>query len=134
MIVLDASAAVDLLLGTKPHSEAVAEHLIAHEGDIHAPHLLDAEVAQVLRRYVLAGDMAPKRAVLALSRLADLGIERYPHAPFLHRAFALRNNATIYDGLYLALAEALGAPLITRDAAMRSIPGCDAAVTVIGRP
>ena len=132
MIVVDASAVVDLLLGTEPFAAAVVDHLSAHKGDVHAPHLLDAEVAQVLRRYVLRDEVTPARAGLALGRLADLGVERYPHGPFLHRAFTFRDNVTIYDGLYLALAEALRAPLITRDAALRSVPGCSAVVTIVG--
>jgi predicted nucleic acid-binding protein len=131
VIVLDASAAADLILGTPPASAAIAQTLRDHDGDGHAPHLLDAEVGQVLRRFVLLGQLTPARAIRALERLADLPLIRYPHGPFLLRAFQLRRNATVYDGLYLALAEALGAQLITRDAALGSVPGLRAAVTVI---
>lgn len=132
MIVLDASSVLDLLLLSEPYGEAVAGLLREHDGDAHAPHLLDAEVAQVLRRFVVRGDLPIERAGRALNRLDQLPLIRYPHGPLLRRAFALRENCTIYDALYIALAEALGAVLVTRDRGLAKIPGATAAVEIVG--
>jgi predicted nucleic acid-binding protein len=93
--------------------------------------LLDAEVGQVLRRFVLAGQLLPERAQAALQDLMDLPLIRYAHGPLLLRAFDLRANATVYDALYIALAEGLEAPLLTRDAALAAVPGHRAQVLVV---
>ncbi len=130
MIVLDASVVIDLLLDVAPVSDRIAEHVRAHDGDLHAPHLLDAEVGQVFRRFILRGDLTAERAHRAIERLGGLPLTRYPHLPFLHRALELRGNLTVYDALYLVLAEALGAPLLTRDEAIASAPG-DVSVIVV---
>ena len=130
MIVLDASVVVDLLLNRTPVSDEVAERIRAARS-LHAPHLLDAEITQVLRRFVLRGDLAPGRAKTALEDWLRLPISRYPHAPFLRRAFELRENITIYDALYVVLAEGLGAPLLTRDRKLAGVPGVRALVEVI---
>jgi len=132
VIILDASVVVDLLLDLPPYAEQIATRLTAEAPGLAAPHLLDAEVAQVLRRHVLRGELATEFAEAALDDLIALPIVRYPHAPLLARAFALRENATVYDALYLALAEGLDAPLLTRDAALAQIPGAKAQVEVIG--
>ena len=115
MIVLDASAAVELLLAL-PASHAVEEQLRRHlhEG-IHAPHLIDAEVGQVLRREVLRGDLSRRRAELALRHLGELPLRRHPHLPLAGLAFGVAANLTFYDALYVALARALGAELLTTD-------------------
>lgn len=118
MIVLDASAAVDLVLDTSPHAAAIATHLLDHVGDVHAPHLLDAEVGQVLRRHILRRELRPRRAEEAIEFLRDLGMIRYAHLRLLSRALELPRNFTVYDGLYVALAETLEAPLLTRDSAL----------------
>jgi predicted nucleic acid-binding protein len=114
--VLDASAAIDLLLDAPPFATEVRERVVAARDDLHAPHLLDVEVAQVLRRFVLGGGIPVDRAERALERLGQLRINRYPHLRLLPRALELRRNLTAYDGVYVALAEALGASLLTRDA------------------
>ncbi len=132
MIVLDASVVVDLLLHLPPHAEAVEARLLAEAGELAAPHLLDAEVAQVLRRHVRARELPAPFAEAVLADLAELPLVRYPHTPLLPRAFALREKVTVYDGLYLALAEALEAPLLTRDRALAHVPACAAAVEVVG--
>jgi predicted nucleic acid-binding protein len=98
---------------------------------LHAPHLLDVEVAQVLRRYTLAGKFGSERGGEALEDLADFPIARYPHQPFLFRIWELRHNVTAYDAAYLALAEALGAPLVTRDAKMASAAGHGAQIELM---
>lgn len=131
MIVVDASIVIDLLLDVQPFADRIAEVLEQHEGDLHAPHLLDAEVGQVLRRYVIRRDLRPARAVRALERLEELPLTRYPHIPFVRRSFELRRNLTFYDALYVALAEALGVPLLTKDGALARVPSVRAAVLVL---
>ena len=130
MIVIDTSALIEVLLNT-PASAKVTDRLFGRADTLHAPHLLDLEVAQVLRRYTLAGEMSVERSEQALEDLADLPLNRYPHDIFLGRIWSLRRNLTAYDAAYLALAEALDAPLITRDAALARVPGHRARVEVI---
>jgi predicted nucleic acid-binding protein len=120
VIVVDASAILEVLLGT-PDADRVAGRLFTPGETLHAPHLLDLEVAQVLRRYALAGDLEATRGVEALEDLADLPLTRYPHDLLLPRIWELRRNLTAYDAAYVALAEALAAPLVTRDAALASV-------------
>ena len=130
MIVIDASALIEILLNT-PASAKVIERVFGRTDTLHAPHLLDLEVAQVLRRYTLSGEMSVERSEQALEDLADLPLNRYPHDIFLRRIWSLRRNLTAYDAAYLALAEALDAPLITRDAALARVPGHRARVEVL---
>ena len=122
MIVVDASALLEVLLGT-PESAPVSRRVFGRGETLHAPHLLDLEVAQVLRRYCLMGDLTPQRGLEALEDLADLPLTRYPHDVLLPRIWELRNNVTAYDAAYLALSEALGAPLVTRDTALAQSSG-----------
>lgn len=117
MIVVDASALLEVLLNTSAGS-GIAGRLFADGETLHAPHLLDLEIAQVLRRYARVGGLDATRGSQALDDLADLPLARYPHEPFLARIWELRDNLTAYDAAYVALAEALGAPLVTRDAAL----------------
>jgi len=114
VIVLDGSAVVDLLLDVRPQADRIRQEVLG--GDLHAPHLLDVEVGQVLRRFVLAGALSEARARRAVEHLGWLPITRYPHHGFLERALGLLRNLTVYDAVYVALAEALDAPLLTRDA------------------
>ena len=130
MIVVDASAVLELVLRT-PVSAAIERRLFAIGQTLHAPHLLDLEVAQVLRRYEAAGDITAERARQALQDFADLPLERYPHDLFLWRIWELRRNVTAYDAAYLALAEALPASLLTRDRRLARIPGVRARVIVV---
>jgi predicted nucleic acid-binding protein len=130
VIVLDASAALELLLNTAV-APTVAARVLAPSESLHAPHLIDLEIAQVLRRLERTGALTPPRGEEALEDLADLPLARYPHQLLLPRVWDLRSNATAYDAAYLALAEALGATLVTRDAALGSIPGHGAKVEVI---
>jgi predicted nucleic acid-binding protein len=122
LIVLDASALIELLLRTRVGRE-VSRRVASPELTLHAPHLLDLEVAQVLRRYVRIRVLGAARAQLALGHLRDLDLARYPHEPFLARIWSLRENLTAYDAAYVALAEALDAPLLTCDARMASAVG-----------
>jgi predicted nucleic acid-binding protein len=130
LIVVDASAVIEVLLGT-PAADRIAERFFAAGETLHAPHLLDVEVAQVLRRYTLAGAFTSERGGEALEDLEDFPIARYPHQPFLFRIWGLRHNVTAYDAAYLALAEALGAPLVTRDAKMASAAGHGARIELM---
>ena len=130
MIVVDASAVLEILLNTVA-APRVAEHLFAPAETLHAPHLLDLEVAQVLRGYEASGELDSARGVEALEDLADLPLIRYPHDIFLPRIWQLRHNATAYDAAYLALAEALNASLVTRDGGMATIPGHRASVILL---
>ena len=114
MIVVDASALLEVLLRT-PAAQAVERRLFDPRETLHAPHLLDVEVAQVVRRYVAAGEIDRDRGRVALADLADFPLRRYPHDFLLPRVWELRDNLTAYDAVYVALAEALDAPLITRD-------------------
>jgi predicted nucleic acid-binding protein len=130
VVVVDASVIVNLVLDMPPFALPIAERLRG-QTTVAAPHLLDAEVASVFRGRVLRGQMSAAAAMTALAEFLALRIDRYPHALLLPRAFELRDNATVYDALYLALAEALGAPLLTGDKALARVPGVDARVDVI---
>jgi predicted nucleic acid-binding protein len=125
MIVVDASAAVSALLNAGP-----ARDLLAVE-QLHAPHLVDAEVASVFRRRVARGLMRASDGWVALDTFARLGISRHPIHPLLDRIWALRDNLSAYDASYVALAEALDCPLLTADARVGGAPGLRCAVTLV---
>jgi predicted nucleic acid-binding protein len=130
VIVVDASTLLEFLLNTDS-APRVAERVFDARETLHAPHLLDLEIAQVLRRYERAGALSAARAKHAFADLADVQITRYPHDILLPRVWSLRRNVTAYDGAYLALAEMLGATLITRDTALATIKGHKARVEVL---
>jgi predicted nucleic acid-binding protein len=130
VIVLDASAVLELVLRT-PAGERVADRIGSPDETLHAPHLIDLEVAQVLRRYEAGRVLSPSRALEALEDYRDLDLTRYPHEIFLQRIWDLRRNVTAYDGAYLALAEVLEAPLLTADQRLASAPGHRARVEVV---
>ncbi|HET9748653.1 MAG TPA: type II toxin-antitoxin system VapC family toxin [Casimicrobiaceae bacterium] len=130
MIVVDASALLEVLLGTAASSRIAARLFDARE-TLHAPHLVDVEVTQVMRRYARSGDVSAGRGIQALQDLDDFPITRYPHHPFLSRIWQLRENVTAYDAAYVALAEALDAPLLTRDARLAASAGHEARVELV---
>lgn len=130
MIVVDASAVIEVLLRT-PTATAVEQRLFDPAQTLHAPHLIDVEVAQVLRRYAASGEADPDRCRTALADLADLPLTRYPHDILLPRVWELRDNLTAYDAVYVALAEALDAPLLTRDQRLANAPGHRARIEVV---
>lgn len=129
MIVLDASAVLELLLRTAG-AEAV-EKRVVRDTSLHAPSLLDLEVAQVIRRYWAAGEMRAERGSQAIADLAALPIRRYPHRPLLERVWELRAGVTAYDAAYVALAEALHAPLVTRDRRLARTRGHRARIELV---
>jgi predicted nucleic acid-binding protein len=122
MIVVDASALLELLLST-PVAEQVEDRLFDRRQTLHAPHLIDLEVAQVVRRYAATGEIKHARGRAVLSVLADFPLYRYPHDVLLARIWELRHNLTAYDAAYIALAEALDAPLLTRDRRLAGAAG-----------
>lgn len=130
MIVLDASAAVELLLGTPPGAR-IAQRLVDDADPVQAPHLLDVEVASALRGAVARRLLDAPRAAAALDDLADLAVIRYPHEPLLGRIWELRARLSAYDAAYVALAEALDVPLVTRDARLGRAGGHRARVEVV---
>lgn len=111
-VVVDASAVLALLLRAKS-AERVAQRLRKARGNVHAPHLLDIEVAQILRRHAAAKPGQAERCQQALRDLQGMPIFRYPHDLFLDRAWALRDHMTTSDAIYVALAEFLDAPIVT---------------------
>jgi len=114
VIVLDASAAVDWLLQT-PAGLSIEKRIYSRNESLHAPHLLDLEVTQVLRRLLRQGVLSGRRADEAVRDLLDLRINRYPHLVFLSRIWQLRHTLSAYDASYIVLADQLGATLLTRD-------------------
>ena len=131
MIVLDASAAIELLRRSDI-GRHVAKLLARDEEDVHIPHLLDVEVAQGLRTLVRIGELRPARAGEAIEDLANLAAIRHAHEGLLPRVWALRDNLTSYDAVYVALAEALDAPLLTLDARLARAPGHWARIELLG--
>ena len=127
--VVDASVVVELLVA---HPRAVAGRAALDGVDGVAPALLDAEVLHAVTRYVRRGDMTDERARQALGLLAKAPIQRFPIAPLVLDAWALRDNVSSYDGFYVALARVLGCPLITCDRSLAGAPGLGITVTVIG--
>jgi predicted nucleic acid-binding protein len=132
VIVLDASAAVELVLGTAI-GRTVARRIAPARESVHAPHLIDLEVAQALRRGAASGQASGQRFREALDDFCALDLERYPHDILLPRIWELRANLSAYDAAYIALAEALSAPLVTCDAALHEAPGSRAEVEVLSR-
>jgi len=130
LIVLDASAVLELLLRTSA-GRRLAERLRTPRTILHAPHLVDVEVTQAVRRYVLSGALSEPRGRLALRHLAELDLERHAHTLLLPRIWALRGNLTAYDAAYVALAEVLEATLITSDRRLAAAPGILAEVELL---
>ncbi len=130
MKVIDASALVEYLTGGQ-HAEAVHKRIGATSAWLWAPQLVDAEVGHSLRRVVRAGEVSARAARAALGELADMRLMRIDHRLLLERAWALRNNVSFYDGLYVALAEELEAPLVTLDARLAGAPGLKVEIDLV---
>lgn len=130
MIVVDASALVESLLRL-PAASRIDERMFAAGETLHAPHFIDVEIAQVVRRFHAAGEIDAERGRNALAFLIEFPLRRYRHTALLPRMWELRNNLTAYDAAYIALAEALDAPLLTRDRKIAAAPGLSAKVEFI---
>ena len=130
MIIVDASALLEFLLQTRLGARVEAR-LFRDQDELHSPHLADVEVTQGLRRLVRAGEVSSDRAAEAIADLADLDLHRHAHLDLLTRAWKLRENITAYDAMYVALAEALDAPIVSCDAPLAKAPGHRAHVEVI---
>jgi predicted nucleic acid-binding protein len=130
VIVLDASAAIEWLLQS-PAGVKIDRRIFTASESLHAPHLLDLEVTQVLRRYVRDKTMSERRGQEALEDFHDMALTRYPHDFLIPRIWELRTTLTAYDAAYVALAELLGAPLLTCDSKIASASGHYANVDVI---
>jgi predicted nucleic acid-binding protein len=120
VIVLDASAAIDWILQTAV-GQRIEKRIYSRAESLHAPHLLDLEVAQVLRRLVRETSISAQRADQALEDLLALRVTRYPHFVFLPYIWRLRHNLSAYDAAYVVLTRELDATLITRDARLASV-------------
>lgn len=128
MIVLDASAVVEWLLRL-PRAAEIEQRML--DADIHVPHLLAVEVAQVVRRLAHAGSISPERGAMALEDLCDLDAVRHPHEPLLPLVWDLRANLTAHDAAYVALCLALEAPLVTLDAELAGAPSHGAEIVLV---
>jgi predicted nucleic acid-binding protein len=130
VIVLDASATVEMLLGT-PLGERVLERVVQPGESLHAPHLLDVEVVSVFRRLLAAGQVGEGRATQAITDLSDLDLVRYPHGDLVGRAWNLRGTVSAYDAMYVALGEALDAAVLTCDRRLARAHGHRATIEVV---
>jgi predicted nucleic acid-binding protein len=120
-LVIDASMVVAALIDSGTDGRW-GESLLTSDS-LAAPHLLTAEASNILRRSALAGALSAEQASLAYSDLLDLRVELFPYAPFATRIWGLRDNVTCYDAWYVALAEALNAPLATLDLRLAKASG-----------
>ncbi|MGY1777113.1 type II toxin-antitoxin system VapC family toxin [Geodermatophilus sp. SYSU D00804] len=130
MIVVDASTVVAALLDAGSGGQAARDALLGDEP--HAPHLLDVEVLSAVRRHALSGRLSDAAARGAVDAVRELPVVRHGHDPLLDRALELRHAVTAYDGVYVALAEILGAGLVTGDRRLARAPGLRCPVTTIG--
>jgi predicted nucleic acid-binding protein len=130
MTVLDASALVELLLGTQT-GRSIAARIADPTLALHVPHLADIEVTQALRRYVREGALDADSASAALENLQSLDLDRHSHEPLLDRVWALRENLTACDAVYIALAEALDCTLLTCDGRLARAPGLSRRVELV---
>ena len=129
MLVIDASVLAVALLDDGPDGDAVRQRLRGEQ--LGAPALIDLEVVSVWRGLARGGHLDARRVGLALDDLRDLPIQRFEHTPFLPRCWELRDNLTIYDAAYVALAEGLGCALVTRDARLARTRGHDVSIVVL---
>jgi predicted nucleic acid-binding protein len=129
VVVVDASVLVVALADDGSDGDVARTRLVAEE--LAGPELIDLEVASVLRKQLAAGHLDARRAALALTDLLDVPLQRVAHLPLLPRCWELRNNLTVYDAAYVAVAEALDATLVTADAAIGAAPGLRCSVEVL---
>jgi predicted nucleic acid-binding protein len=127
VIVVDASAALSALLNDGPARRSLSSE------QLHAPHLIDSEVASGLRRRVGRQQLSAAAGWAALNVVQRLGLTRYPTFPLLERVWELRQNLSAYDAAYVALAEELGCALLTADARLSRASGIRCPITVVPR-
>jgi predicted nucleic acid-binding protein len=130
LIVIDASAVLELLLRTDKGVKVQGRALVSKES-LHAPHLIDIEVTQTLRCLVHLKEISAARGKQALEDHVALNIKRAEHREFLERVWALRDSVTAYDAAYVVLAEILDAPLITCDAKLARSHGHEARIELL---
>jgi len=130
VIVVDASALLEFLLQTSLGARVEAR-LFREEDELHAPHLVDVEITQSLRRLVRTGEVSAGRADEVIADLTDLDLHRHPHLDLLGRVWKLRDNLSAYDAIYVALAEAMEATIVTCDGPLAKAPGHRARIEVI---
>jgi predicted nucleic acid-binding protein len=128
VIVLDTSALIDAVLARPPKAELLAR--LSDDGDLHAPHLIDVEILHALRRLALAKAVHEARLEDARTDIDDITLTRYPLDQLGDRVWELRHHLTAYDAVFVALAEALEAPLITCDRRLARAGGHHAQVEV----
>jgi len=121
VVVVDASALAPALADDGPEGDVARARLRGES--LTAPELIDLETTSVIRRQLLSGQLDARRAEFALGDLTDLPLRRAPHLPLLPRCWELRQNITVYDAAYVALAELLDVVLITGDARLANAPG-----------
>ncbi len=132
MIVLDASAAVAVLLNLGAGATRIRERMRQEDDGLHVPQLFEVEVLNALRHHALRHGISERRGLELLEDLTTMSVSRYAHTAMLPRTWELRNNVSAYDAAYIALAETLEAPLVTRDARLARAPGIRAEVEVYG--
>jgi predicted nucleic acid-binding protein len=128
--VVDASVLVEYLIDGE--QVEAAREAIGREPWVWAPALVDAEVGHALRGLTRRGEISARKAGDALGDLFEMRLQKVPHKHLVSRAWQLRDNVSFYDGLYVALAEAVGSPLVTRDARLARASGLRAEVELIG--
>lgn len=125
--VVDASIVVEMLVGD---AEAALAMLAPYD-DLHAPAHLDVECLNALRKLLLGGRESRADFLESTAALSELPITRHHLSPLLPRMASLADNATPYDSAYIALAEALEAPLLTADSRIATVPGITCQVSVL---